>query len=181
MPLDQLPGIDQLLAEPVFVLALAFIIIVAYHYVKRMPYSEFVFLTQVKNRVFLLLDPLARQRGLRLVTTKQYRNDDEFLRTTSFSPRVLAKRFKQAGLDQHIIAGSKRRKTPDGKQWAHSHYAYQHDDGTQTEVWIYPNSDNSTDIYAHNEESVFDPDGHLETPFTPGDPRGVLDNIPPKR
>ena len=179
MPLDSIPTVDQLLAEPLFVLALAFVIILAYHYVKRMPYSEFVFLTAVKNRVFLLLDPLARQRGLRLVTTKEYRDDDEYVATLSYSSRVIAKRLFQVGFDQHLIAGSKRRTTPNGTQWAHSHYAYQHSDGTQTEVWLFSNGDGSTDIYAHNEESVFDPDGHLQTPYTPGDPRGVLDGIVP--
>lgn len=172
-------NLETLLSNPLFLFVLAVAILLTYQYVRQMPYSEFVLLTQLKHRVFLLLDPFARKRGLRLVTNKGYREDDEFLTTIDFTPRVLAKRFKEEGIDQHIISGSKRRETPEGRQWSHSHYTYQHADGMQTEIWLYTNPDGSTDIYSHYEESVFDPDGHLETPYTPGDPKGVLDDILP--
>ena len=172
-------NIDTLLNNPYIVTGIALAVIVIYHYVKQMPYSEFVFVTQVKHRLFLLLQPLAKQRGLRLVTTKGYReNEDEFITTVDKSPKELAKQFKANNIDQHLIAGSKRRKMPNGSfQWAHTHWTYQHDNGKQTEFWLFTNPDGTVDIQGHHEDSVFDPDGHLETPYTPGDPKGVLDPI----
>jgi len=189
--------VDALLSEPLFVLAISGLVVLAYHYVKGMPYAEFVFWTQVKHRIALLLETtnlaeLAESFGLdvpglrklsrfiasvRLVTTKQYREDDEYLVTLDRTPRELARAFGRLGIDQHMIAGSKRRETPDGMQWSHSQWAYQHDDGKQTEMWLYTNEDGTTDVYAHHEDSVFDADGHLSVPYTPGDPKGVLDPI----
>ena len=169
--------IDQLMNEPAVVVGLAIVILVAYHYIARMPYSEFVLATQLKHRLALLATPFAESKGLKIVKTKGYRDDDEYVATVSQSPKELARAFKNIGIDQHLINGSKCRNTPDGKQWSHTQWAYQHDDGKQTEVWLYINDDGSTDIYAHHEDSVFDPDGHLSTPFTPGDPKGVLDSI----
>lgn len=175
--IDQLPTVDTLLGDPAFVLALSIVILVGYHYIARMPYSEFVLATQLKHRLAAITGPYAQSRGLRIVTTKQYREDDEYVATVGKSPRQLATAFKSAGINQHLIAGSKRRETPDGLQWSHTQWTYQHDDGRQTEVWVYPNGNGSTDIYAHREASVFDPDDHLSTPFDPGDPAGVLDGI----
>ena len=170
-------NVDQLLAEPEVVLGLAAVIIVVYHYVAAMPYSEFVFATQLKHRLALLLQPFAAQRGLRIVKTKQYREDDEYIATVKLTPRQLARKFKALDIDQHLINGSKRRETPNGKQWSHTQWAYQHDDGKQTEFWLYTNPDGTVDVYGHKEESVFDPDGHLSTPFVPGDPDGLLKEV----
>jgi hypothetical protein len=172
-------NIDTLLQNPYIVTGIALVVIVAYHYIKQMPYSEFVFVTQAKHRLFLLLQPLAQQRGLRLVKTKGYReNEDEYIVTVDKSPKELAKQFKEHNINQHLIAGSKRRKMPNGSfQWAHTHWAYQHDTGKQSEFWLYTNPDGTTDIQGHHEDSVFDPDGHLTTPYTPGDPKGVLNPV----
>lgn len=175
--IENLPTVDQLLANPAFVLGLTLVIVLAYHYVAQIPYREFVVLTQVKHRLFAALAPIAAQRGLRLVTTKQYREDDEYLVTLDRPVRAVALAIRDAGFDQHLIAGSIRRETPEGRQWAHTHWAAQHRDGTQTEAWVFPNHDGTTDVYAHREESVFDPDGHLSEPYTPGDPAGALDPV----
>lgn len=195
--IERFTTVDGLLGNPLLLLGVTVLIVLAYHYIRGMPYAEFVFWTQVKHRVALLLETtnlanVAESVGLsipglrklsafiasiRLVTTKQYRNDDEYLLTIEKGPKDLARGFKRIGIAQHMIAGSKRRETPEGKQWAHSQWVYQHADGTQTEIWLYRNGDGTVDIYAHHEESIFNPPGHLNTPFTPGDPAGALDPV----
>ena len=172
--------VETVFNNPTLMLALTIAIVLVHHYVKQMPYSEFVLLTQIKHRVFAILAPFAATRGLEITRTKGYRDDeDEYVATTDYTPRELAQLFKANGIVQHIISRSKRRETPNGRQWTHSHWVYQHDNGKQTEIWLFVNPDGTTDIQAHYEESVFDPDGHLETPWTPGDPKGVLDPILP--
>jgi hypothetical protein len=44
----------------------------------------------------------------------------------------------------------------------------------QTEAFLFANDDGTTDVYAHHEVSVTDPDGHLEARQRNGDPRGVV-------
>jgi hypothetical protein len=49
-----------------------------------------------------------------------------------------------------------------------------HDDGTQTEVYLFPSpSGNVTDVYAHVEGAITDPEAHLTEDQRHGDARGA--------
>lgn len=165
--------LDTPLAEPAFILGLTAAIVVLYFYTSALSYPEFVALTRVKHYVSLIIAPIASKRGLEIVATKPYRGK-EFVTTVDATPREVSQKLEAYGFDKHLIAGSKRRQTKDGKQWAHTQWAYQHKDTQQTEVFIFPNGDNTTDIYAHVETSVYDPEGHLEDYQELGDTRGAF-------
>jgi hypothetical protein len=49
---------------------------------------------------------------------------------------------------------------------------FYHDDGKQTEAYIFANSDGSSDVYVHVETATTDPDGHLTDEQLDGDVRG---------
>jgi hypothetical protein len=55
-----------------------------------------------------------------------------------------------------------------------AHLVWTHDDGTQSEAYLFRGADGGIDIYSHGEPSVTTPKEHLEGEQIDGDPRGVV-------
>jgi hypothetical protein len=141
---------------------------------RGLSYHEYRLLHRCKYALFRALDSTARRYGRPLVRLKGYRNDSEFVATASYRPRTVARRLAAAGLSYHFLSTAKRRRTPWGRQDAFAHLVAIHDDDTQTEVFLFSTANGGTDLYAHHETAVTDPEGHHLTEQTPGDPRGVI-------
>jgi len=161
-----------ILSDPLLLAALTVAVIVGAHYQATLTYREYRFAHITKCYVFAALDSRARSKYNRpLVRTKDYREDHlDFVETTDGNARAVASTL-WASFDPHLIATAKRRHTPDGLQWAHSQWVYYHDDGTQTEVYLFDNGDGTTDVYAQLEGSIKDPEAHLTDDQRHGDVR----------
>lgn len=169
MPL-QTDVVDTVLSEPLLVIALGVVIYTLVRYQRGLSYTEFIIAHRAKCIVFRILDGPASKRGRPLVADKSDASE-EFVRHTDATPRTVARRLRSARFDPHLVATAKRR---DG-QCAHSQWVQFHDGEKQTEVYLFP-SNGGTDVYAHFETSVRDPEGHLTDEQTPGDPLGAVAN-----
>lgn len=165
---------EIVLSDPVLLIGLTLLLIIGVHYQRGLTYREFRMLHMLKCYVFAALDSRARELGRPLVWTKEYREDSpDFLETIEVSPKNVALELRKYGCSPHLLATAKCRKTSTGVQWAHSQWVYFHDDGLQTEIYLF-SSEDSTDVYAHLEGSVTDPKAHLDNKQIHGDPRGVF-------
>lgn len=107
------------------------------------------------------------------VNHKDGRDDAEFLTTRAASPKAVVGHLRSAGGSLHLINSVKRRPDGLGDPLSVAHVVWTHDEA-QTEAFLFHNADGTTDVYAHHETSVTDPDGHLTDPQHDGDPRGVV-------
>lgn len=116
-----------------------------------------------------------------LIHDKGRTNDDEYIKTWECSRREAFDRLKDAGLNPNVASSLKRRPGSHGQnppmQLSVLSMVQYHDDGTQTEFYVFDNGNGSVDIYAHNETSITDPKGHLNNPQVDGDPKGVLSAV----
>lgn len=108
------------------------------------------------------------------VNDKRGRTDAEYLRTVETDVRATVGRLRAGVGSLHLISSIKRRPADHGDPLTAAHVVWTHDDGSQTEAYLFRNDDGTTDAYAHHETSVADPDGHLTDPQHDGDPRGVV-------
>jgi len=167
---------EFVLGNPALLVALTAVILALAQWQRTLTYREYRLAHTVKLVLFNALDDWASRRGRPLVRTKGYREDAEFVQTLHQPPRSVYQQLAGA-FDPHLIATAKARTTPDGRQWSHSQLVTYHDDGKQTEVFLFDNGDGSTDLYAHFEGSVSDPAAHLTDPQRDGDVRGVLNEV----
>lgn len=166
------------LNDPLLVALLTITIVAIHHYVKQMPYREFIFIHRVKCYLFSALDKFARSRKLVIIYEVEVGKDSEqYIETVDASPREVASKIRQNGFSAHIISSIKYRILSGFMQFSHSHWSYQHGDGRQTEIWFFENADGTTDVYGHVETSIYTPVKHLlqtETVF--GDARNAFRN-----
>jgi len=150
---------------------------------RTLSWREYAPLHRLKTTVLPILDRLKRHpavpipAGLLLISRKGYREHDaEFLTTDADSVRAVWQRLVAGGASPHLINSVKRRPTPDGgTQLSAAHVVWLHADGTQTEAYLFAAVESGgTDIYAHHEPSVTDPEAHLSGAQRNGDPRGVV-------
>lgn len=169
------PNIPELiLGHPLLSTALVVAVLAVVNYQAGLSYREFRLLHILKCRLFALMDPWARKRGRPLVKTKAGPPDaPEYVTTVTATPRAVAQTISGA-FGPHLLATAKRRQTVDGPQWSHSQWRQTHDDGRQTEVYLFPFGGGGTVVYAHVETQVEDPEGHLTDDVTPGDGRGAF-------
>lgn len=165
---DAIASDPRLYAGLVVVLAL---LVVAQHFLDWHTYSQI-------HRAKALVFPLAqRYTRVLLVSRKGFRDDDaEYLTTIDDSVRGVWRTLVDAGASPHTISSVKRRPLPEGgTQLSSAHAVWIHNDGSQTEAFLFraPDGD-GTDVYAHVETAVTDPDGHLNDEQFDGDGRGVV-------
>jgi len=161
---------DLVLGNPILSTALLVAVLAIVAYQRTLSYREYATIHTVKTLVFRVLDPIATRRGRPLINDKGGREDAEYLTEWDGTPRDVLTTLSAEGWDYHLVSTDKRR--PDGTLDS-GHAVTYHDDGRQTEVYVFDNGD-STDVYAHVETSTTDPDGHLSDPQKDGDPRGVV-------
>jgi len=129
---------------------------------------ERFFQTPVAGRALRWLDQL---HGRPLINDKDNREDAEYLAAYDGTPRDVLTTLDADGWDLHLVSTDKRR--PDGSL-DDGHAVLYHDDGRQTEVYVFDAGHGMTHVYAHVETATTDPDGHLSDPQADGDPRGVV-------
>jgi len=140
----------------------------------QLTYPEYRLLHAAKRATFPTLQRVTPS-GLSFVNAKGYHDDAEYLATTDGSVRGVARRLQAGGGSLHLINSIKRRPTPAGEQYSAAHVVWTHDDGQQTEAYLFSAVETpGVDVYAHTEASVTDPDAHLDGPQPDGDPRGVV-------
>lgn len=183
------------LNDPVIIAVITLVVAAVTRWQMGLSWTEYRQVHRVKRRLFPLLDRLtpdqipARLRRIPVVgrvlsalfafdsfiNEKGYRNDDaEYLRTDGRTVKEVWKTLVRQGGSPHLVSSIKRREEPDGSGLSAAHVVWTHDDGTQTEAYLFENGDGSTDIYVHHETATTDVEGHLSDPQTDGDPRGVV-------
>lgn len=162
---------DLILGNPVLLGVLTVVILALVAYQRTLSYREYQTIHIIKTLVFRVLDPLASRRGRPLINDKGGRDDAEYLTEWDGTPRDVLTTLSAEGWDYHLVSTDKRR--PNGTLDS-GHAVFYHDDGRQTEVYVFDNGDGTTAVYAHEETSTTDPDGHLSDPQDDGDPRGVV-------
>lgn len=163
--------------NPALLLALTVVIILAVHYQRGLTWTEYRTIHRLKTLVFPILD---RRVSIRLVSAKNSPDKDrEFVRSVARPASATARAIRSVGLSYHLINSIKVRPVDGGSQYSTAHFIQLHDDGTQTEVYLFEREGGqATDVYAHHETAVTDPDDHIEqTEQVDGDPRGVLDGV----
>lgn len=164
---------DVLTEHPELVVVLSIALRMARAYQTSLTWPEYRVAHRFKRGVFPLLDRLAPGVIL-LVSAKGGRDDAEFLMTTEESVRSLVFELRKAGGSLHLLNSLKRRPDTHGDPLSAAHLVWTHDDGTQTEAYMFRNADGTTDLYAHHETSTDDPVGHLTDEQRDGDPREVI-------
>jgi hypothetical protein len=178
--------------EPTAWIAVSLVMYAVLRWQRAFTYYEYTAIHRVKRRVLPLIDRLSRPiiRGVRrqspalgsaaryilphLIHEKGDRSDDEYMATWELSRRELYRAITGEGWSPHVLSSLKARSYAAEIQYSDIHAVYQHDDGTQTEMYTFTNPDGTHDIYAHHETSVVDPQGHLTDPQRDGDPRDVI-------
>jgi len=166
---------DTILSNPILLAGLAVAIRAVVATQRGLSWPEYRTLHGIKRLVAPRLD--RHLSGAGLVNPKGYRDDAEFEYTDWDTVSGVARYLHNAaGGSYHLINSLKRRELPNGTvQYSAAHLVWLHEDGTQTEVYLFRAPDDGTDVYAHHETAVTNPDGHLEnTQQVDGDPRGVV-------
>lgn len=164
---------------PVLLAALTVVVLAVVRYQRGMSWPEYRAVHRLKVRLAVYLDRRT-DIGVSLVNAKGLpENDDEFVRHDDRSLKAVATDLVRAGGSYHLVNSIKVRRPESGPQYSAAHVVFFHDDGTQTEVYLFRALDGQgVDVYAHHETAVTDPDGHiLKTEQVDGDPRGVLDRV----
>jgi hypothetical protein len=168
-----LPDIVTVLSEnPEAVVALAVILRLVRAYQSQLTWPEYRMIHRFKRGVIPVLYLFTKGK-LHLLNDKGGRDDAEFVATTDKSLRAAVRAFQDDGASLHLINSIKRRPDEHGDPLSAAHLIYTVD-GDQVEVYLFTNSDGSTDIYAHTEASVDDPLRHLTERQRDGDKHGVL-------
>lgn len=163
----------ELLTEPYAIAAVTAAVVAALYWQRTLSWREYRTIHGLKRRVCPLLDGLP---GLpSLVNDKQYRAG-EYVAHSEWSVAEIFAKLVASGGSPHLINSLKRRELPYGRgQLTAAHVVWTHDDGTQTEAFLFQSADGGTDVYAHHEDSVTSPREHLDgSDQVDGDPRGVV-------
>jgi len=163
---------DVIASNPLLLAGLLVAVALVVAYQRTLSWPEYRRLHAVKLRVLPWVDRLT---SLFVVSNKGYRDDAEYVATVPRDSRETFRVLVDGGGSPHLVNSVKRRTRPDGTtDWSRVHVVWIHDDGSQTEAYAFANGDGSTDVYAHHETSVLDPEGHLSDGQRDGDPRGVV-------
>ena len=166
--------INALQTNPELALVVAFIMRAALTWQRELTWPEYRTLMGLKRLTFPRLQRLAPGGFDRFVNQKGGRDDPEFYATVGTDIRATVKRLRAGGGSLHLLSSLKRRPNVWGDPLSIAHVVWTHDDGHQTEAYLFRNSDNTTDVYVHFEWSVTKPVDHLTTGQQNGDVRGVV-------
>jgi len=172
--------LPEVFSHPAAMAALVLVLFALLQYQRTLTWPEYRRLHALKVRFFPQID---RYTTLFAISRKGYREADaEFLQTWDSTPKETFRTLVRIGGSPHLLNSVKLRSTPDGTpQYSAAHVVWTHDDGTQTEAYVFDNGDGTSDLYAHHETSVTDPDGHMTDAQRDGDPRGVVPDDEPGR
>ena len=174
MPTDPLPAVELFREYPLFLVALAALLRGAVAWQRGLSWYEYRTLHGVRRALFPWLD--ARLSIVRFVNHKPAgRESPEFITTVDAGVRETMDILTDGNGSVHLLSSIKRRPETHGDPLTRGHAVWMHDDGTQTEAFVFANTDGTTDVYAHHEPAVTDPEGHLSEPQTDGDPHGVVE------
>lgn len=161
-------NIETLVLEsPALLVALTIVMILSYHWQRGLSYREFMAVHTAKSLLFRALDSWARKKGRPLVRYKNYQ-DDEYITTVKESPYNVAQTLQDNGFSPHVFATLKVRGSGNRSQACHSQWSKQAEDERQVEVYIFRADNGLTEIYAHSEGSILNPEKHLEGKQTNG-------------
>lgn len=161
-------------SDPVLLAALTLIIAAAVHYQRGLTWTEYRSIHRLKVRYFPLLQRMDPFGFSKFVHEKRGHTDPEFVTSRNQSVRAVWKQLVAEGFSPHLICSIKKRTAGEETQYSAAHAVWLHEDGSQTEAYLFRFTQGRTDVYAHHETSVVDPDGHLTDPQHDGDPRGVV-------
>lgn len=166
-------AVDVLRDTPELALALGILLRVALAWQRGVSWYEYRTLHGLRRLVFpalqqhLPIAPFVRRKG--------GRDDPEFVTTRDAGVRKTVRRLRAGGGTLHLISSLKRRPAEYGDPFSRAHLVWTHANGRQTEAYLFANDDGTTDVYAHVETSVSDPEGHLSDTQTDGDARNVVE------
>lgn len=166
-------SLPEFATEPWVLLPLTALMLVLIHYQRGLNWYKYRTLHGLK---VMLVPHIDRETDFFVIADKRDgRDNPEFLTTVDGTVRGVWEDLLEGGADPHLINSIKRRHFPDGRsQFSDAHAVWLHEDGTQTEAYLFSNDGGTVDVYAHFETGVQDPEGHLSDPQTDGDPRGVV-------
>jgi hypothetical protein len=167
-PLQSLPAVFDA-PEPYAALVIVIVAIVMWQ--RTLSWREYRRLHALKRRVLPLVD---RHTGLFVVSRKGGRDDDEWLCSPLEGVPDIYRQLVDAGFSPHLVNALKVRTIGGENQYSAAHLVYFHDDGMQTEVYLFAAPDGGTDVYAHVESGVHTPKDHLEGDQKDGDKRNVV-------
>jgi len=165
---------EYVMARPELVVGLTLVILAVVAWQRTLSYPEYRTAHLIKSLLFAVADGWATNRGRPLLRAKHPPDQsDEFVATVDLTPTHTYQTLRRAGFAGHLVGTTKVRTG----EWAHAQMLFVHDDGQQTEVYLFPNADGGTDVYAHVETVVTNPMGHLTDAQTAGDARGVVSKV----
>jgi hypothetical protein len=162
------------LATPAVAVTVLLAVRAAVAWQRSLTWPEYRLAHAAKRQVFPVLDRLEPAGFTSFVNDKGGRTDGEYLATLDRTVVGVVDALRAGGGDLHLVSSVKRRVADHGDPLSVAHVRWHHDDGTQTEAYMFRNADGTVDLYAHHETAVEDPDGHLTNGQTDGDPRGVV-------
>jgi hypothetical protein len=170
LPLQSLPAVFD---DPTVYAVLVLVITAVVLYQRTLSWPEYRRLHGIKRRVLPVVD---RYTSLFVVSRKGGHDDAEYIATVQDSVRVVFGDLVNAGGSPHLINSLKIRTNPETgeRQYSDAHLVWTHDDGTQTEAYLFRLDDAHVDVYAHHEPGVRDAKDHLDGEQRDGDPRGVV-------
>jgi len=171
--MDPTTAVELLTDNPQLAVALGIVLRLARAYQTTLTWPEYRAAHRLKRGVFPLLNIVAPGRIV-LVSEKGGRDDAEYLTTIDAPAREVVTVLRRSGGSPHLLNSLKRRPPGNGDPLTTAHVVFTHTDGTQTEAYLFTNSDGSTDVYVHHEPSTDTPLRHLTGTQSDGDVRGVV-------
>ena len=163
--------VPAVLDNPAAIALVTVIVLALLAYQRTLSWREYRRLHGLKR---LLLPTIDRQTNLFVVSSKGTPEaDDEYLRTVKMDVADTFRQLVAGGGAPHLVNSLKRRPESVETRYSAAHVVWTHDDGSQTEAYLFPSED-GTQVYAHHEPGVVTVDEHLEGYQTDGDPRGVV-------
>lgn len=169
-----MPTLPAELTDPTLLALLTLLVALVVYWQRTLTWTEYRQFHRVKQRILPILD---RYTTLFVVSRKGGHNDAEYVATVQDTVPVVFRELVKSGGSPHLVNALKVRAHPASgeQQYSAAHVVWMHDDGTQTEAYLFPLDTDHVDVYAHHEDGVRDPRDHYETPDQQaGDTRGVV-------
>ena len=166
-------ALPDVFSDPRAYAALVLVIAAVVQYQRTLGWREYRQYHKLKVRYAPLV---SRLTGAFVVSRKGGRSDGEYLTTINERPQRVFQRLLDGGGSPLLVNSVKVREHPDSgtDHYSVAHVVFTHDDGMQTEAYLFDNGDGTTDVYAHFEAGVLSPEEHLEGEQRDGDVRGVV-------
>ena len=165
--------IEPIFNNPELTAILAAVILFVLRYQRGVGWTEYRTIHSLKRGLLPLID---KHTMIFAVSRKGGRDDGEYISTVDKPLRATFTALRKDGFSPHLINSIKQRPHPnyDGPQYSAAHLVKTHSDGYQSEIYLF-DMGGQTDVYAHVERSVTDPQAHLnDTDQQDGDVRNVL-------